>query len=159
MSNAEKKQHYLDVKKRLEKTHNDIISINNSNNPFSDMLKTNPTDIYEVILMYDKFDKLRNSVKSSEKIQSEFEHYLENTEEIISKIRESAKELAETGLKFESIDESKVADFGQMIKKQFIKFKNWIEQKNKRISEIKEMIKEDMAYIEKAIQKEFSNIK
>ncbi len=159
MSNVEKKQHYLDIMKRLEKSHNDIISINNSNNPFSDMLKTNSSEIYDVILMYSKFDKLRNSVKNSEKLQNEFENYLEHTEEIISKIRESAKELAETGLKFGSIEESKAAEFGQMIKKQFIKFKNWIEQKNNHISEIKDMIKEDMALIEKAIQKKFSNIK
>ncbi len=159
MSNVEKKQHYLDVMKRFEKCHKDIISINNSNNPFSDMLKTNSSEIYDVILMYSKFDKLRNSINGSDKIQSEFEHYLEQTEEIISKIRESAKELAETGLKFESIEESKMTEFSQMIKKQFIKFKKWIQDKNTRLSEIKDMIKEDMVLIEKAIQKEFSNIK
>ena len=159
MNNAEKLQHYMDVLKRLEQCHKDVISIFNANNPFSDLLGNNSTDIYDVILLYKRFDKLRNGIKNSDKVQKDFEQYLNHTEDVIMKVRESAHSLAETGLKFGAIEESKAMEFGKMIKEQFIKFKEWIQKKVDFLAEIKETIKDDMSYIEKEIQREFSKIK
>lgn len=159
MSNAEKLQHYMEVLKRLEQCHKDVISITNANNPFSNLLENNSTEIYDIILLYRRFDKLRNGIKNAEKVQKDFEQYLNHTEDVIIKIRESANSLAETGLKFGAIEESKAMEFGKMIKDQFLKFKEWIEKKVDFLSEIKETIKDDMSYIEKEIQREFSKIK
>jgi hypothetical protein len=159
MSNPEKTQHYLDVLKRLEKCHTDVISINNSNNPFSVLLMSNSKDVFEVILLYKQFDKLRNSIREADKIQGHFEEFLEETENVIMTIRDSARSIAETGLRFGSLEEANTAEFGKMLKKQFQKFKQWISNKIEKISELKELIKDDMSYIEKEIQREFSKIK
>jgi hypothetical protein len=161
MNRAEKIQHNLDVLKRLEKCHTDVISITNANNPFASLIGNNSTDILEVILLYRNFDKLRNGLKErdEEKTQHDFESYLEHTEDTIIKVRDSAKTLAETGLRFSSIEESHNSEFGEMIKKQVIKFKNWLTSKVNHLSELKEIIKNDLSYIEKEIQKEFSKIR
>lgn len=159
MSNAEKLQHYMDVLKRLDQCHKDVISILNTNNPFSNLLENNSTEIYDIILLYRRFDKLRNGIRNADKVQKDFEQYLNHTEDIILKIRESANSLAETGLKFGAIEESKAMEFGKTIKEQFFKFKEWVEKKVNFLSEIKETIKDDMSYIEKEIQREFSKIK
>lgn len=159
MTNSEKIQHNLDTLKRLEQCHRDVISICNSNNPFSVLLMSNPKDVFEVILLYKQFDKLRNSIKEENKIQGHFEEFLEETESVISTIRNSAKSLAETGLRFGALEEAKNPEFGDMIRKQFQKFKGWISSKIEKISEIKQMIKDDMSYIEKEIQREFAKIK
>ena len=47
MNRAEKIQHNLDVLKRLEKCHTDVISITNANNPFASLIGNNSTDILE----------------------------------------------------------------------------------------------------------------
>lgn len=159
MSVSEEIQHYKEILKELEDCHKNIISIINSNNPFSDDLRKNSKDIYEIILLYTQFDKLRNSVKNSDKVQKDFEKYLEHTQNVIDQIRKSADSLAETGLKFSVVEESKDVQFGEVIKKQFIKFKSWIQNKLKQLEDLKQMIKDDMAYIEREIQKEFSKIK
>lgn len=159
MNNAEKLQHYMDVLKRLEQCHKDVISIFNANNPFSVLLMSNSKDVYEVILLYKQFDKLRNGIREADKIQGHFEEFLEETESVIMTIRDSARSLAETGLRFGSLEESNTAEFGKMLKKQFQKFKQWISNKIEKISELKELIKDDMSYIEKEIQREFSKIK
>jgi len=159
MSTLEKNQHFSDVLKRFENCHKNLVSIINSNNPFSDLLRNNSSEIIEITLLYRQFDKLRNGVKNPETIQNHFEKYLENSENVVLKIRESADSLAETGLKFGSIEESKLPEFGEIIKKQFFKFKNWIQSRVDYLSELKEMIKNDMAYIEREIQREFSKIK
>lgn len=159
MSNPEKIQHNLDVLKRLEKCHTDVISITNSNNPFSVLLMSNSKDVFEVILLYKQFDKLRNGIREADKIQGHFEEFLEETENVIMTIRDSARSLAETGLRFGSLEEANTAEFGKMLKKQFHKFKMWISNKIEKISELKELIKDDMSYIEREIQREFSKIK
>jgi hypothetical protein len=116
MINSEKNSHYKDVLTQLEDCHKNILSIINANNPFSDLLREYPKEIYEIIMFYIKFDKLRNGVKNSDKIQKDFERYLNNTEQLINQIRSSAISLAETGLKFDSIEESKGIEFVRMIK-------------------------------------------
>jgi len=153
----DKYKEYLEVDKRYEQAYKDYISILNSQNPFGYLIGDNHKDLHDVHLMYKTFNKVRNSIlSSSEMIQKNFEKYLLEAEELISEIRNLSESVAETGMELETINESKAKDIIALIKKEIINFKKWIQKKGKKLKQIQEILKSDIEFIEKEIQKEFT---
>lgn len=155
MGLSEKKAHYDEIAKRFDKAYKDVLSLKDTNNPFAKDIEDSYENIYNVYGLYHKFDKLRNTVPYTDKIQKDFEDFLIHVEEMIEKVRETSESLIDSGIKFESIDESKALEFGKIIAQQVKKFRTWISKSVKKIKELHELLKDDMAMIEKEIQKEF----
>jgi hypothetical protein len=155
----DKYKQYAEVNKRFDTAYKDLISIINSNNPFSYLIENSHNELHEIHLMYQKFDKLRNGISaSSSKIQKQFESYLLEAEELIIEVRNLSESLAETGVELDSVNESKIGDIIKIIKKEIVNFKKWITKKIKTMNKLYTILKEDIEMIEKEIQKEF-NIK
>lgn len=153
----DKYKEYLEIDKRYEQAYKDYISILNSQNPFAYLIGDNHKDLHEVYLMYKTFNKVRNSIlSSSEKVQKNFEKYLLEAEELISEIRNLSESLADTGMELETINEGKAKDIIALIKKEIVNFKKWIQKKVKKLKQIHAILKQDIEFIEKEIQKEFT---
>ena len=95
----------------------------------------------------------------SDHIQKNFEDFLENLEEMIEKIRSSAEALADASKQFEMLEESKVMEFGKVISDQIKKLKAWVSKSVRKLKILSDMIKNDMAMLEKEIHKEFNRTK
>lgn len=155
----QKRLKYQEVLKRFDIAYKDAKSMLNTNNPLAEEIKDSIENIHNVYMMYQNFNKLRNSVMDSDHIQKDFEDFLENLEEMIEKIRSSAEALADASKEFEMLEESKAMDFGKVISEQIKKLKTWVSKSVRRLKILSEMIKSDMAMLEKEIQKEFNKTK
>jgi hypothetical protein len=159
-SSHEKNMHYHEIGKRFENAYNDIISIINTQNPFSSIVDGMQNELHQVHLLYNTFDKVRNTInQSSTKIQQNFEKYLEYAEGMIEEIRNLSLSLAETGVALETVNESKASDIIKVIKKEILNFKKWIEKRVKKMKQLNTLIQSDLDMIQKSIQKEFSSVK
>ena len=155
MTKEEKKEHYREVAKQFSQLLKNYTILNDLNNPFSENIVECPNDIKEVHSLYMKFDGVRNSIQNETTIQNHFESFLEISEEIVEKIKETTLSLSASGEYYEKLDESRAMDFAKAIKNQVLKFKTWIDSSVKKMKKLKEVIKEDISNVEKQIQKEF----
>lgn len=159
MDLTQKRLKYQEVLKRFDIAYRDAKSMLNTNNPLADEIKDSIENIHNVYMMYHNFNKLRNSVVNSDDIQKNFEDFLDHLEEMIEKIRSSAEALADASKEFEILDESKAMDFGKVISDQIKKLKTWVSKSVKKLKVLSDMIKSDMAMLEREIQKEFKKNK
>ena len=156
MTKQDKILHYREVNQRLEFLLKEYYIISNLDNPFAKDVKLSENDIKEVLVLYRKFDGVRNSVKNEDTIQSHFENFIEINEELVKKIKETTESLAMSGEEYAKLEESRAIDFAKIIRTQVVKFKNWINSSIEKLSKLKEIIKEDMSMIEKEIQKQLN---
>ena len=155
----QKRLKHQEVLKRFDIAYRDAKSMLNTNNPLAEEIQDSIENIHNVYMMYHNFNKLRNSVMDSDHIQKNFEDFLENLEEMIEKIRRSAEALADASKQFEMLEESKVMEFGKVISDQIKKLKAWVSKSVRKLKILSDMIKNDMAMLEKEIHKEFNRTK
>lgn len=142
-----------DLRARFETLLRDTESIINSNSPFKDQIQEKPMTIIDIMKIYMKFDRMRNSVPDADKLQKMFEDFLEQGEEMVKSIRASMDALLTT-VENPKIDESKAEDIAKTLGEQVKKFRKWLMKASDEMDSISDEIKGKFSIAEHLIQGE-----